>query len=94
MSPPARAVAERRVAEHFLRLDAVRPDSAIEYDPGRLIRARAFARLQQRGVVRQGLAGRWYLNAPAWIARRDERRKRMAVIAAAGVIVGAVVAIF
>lgn len=93
MPVPARAIAERRVAEHFLREDAVRPDSAIDYEPGRLVRVRAVARLKDLGVLRPGQGGRYYLDAPAWIERRDERRKRIAVIAALGVVAGAIVAI-
>ncbi|MGN6500734.1 MAG: hypothetical protein ACTHKM_11380 [Tsuneonella sp.] len=93
MAVPARAIAERRVAEHFLRENAVRPDSAIDYEPGRLVRARAFARLKDLGVLRAGQGGRFYLDAPAWLERRDERRKRIAVIAALGVVAGAIVAI-
>ncbi|WP_126174842.1 hypothetical protein [Tsuneonella rigui] len=93
MAVPARAIAERRVAEHFLREDAVRPDGAIDYAPERLVRARAFERLKDLGVLREGQGGRYYLDAPAWIERRDERRKRIAVIAAVAVAVGAVASI-
>lgn len=93
MAVPARAIAERRVAEHFLRENAVRSDSAIDYAPGPLARARAFERLKGLGVLREGQGGRFYLDAPAWIERRDERRKRIAVIAAVAVAVGAVASI-
>ena len=44
MAVPARAIAERRIAEYFLSHDAVRPDSAIAYETARPIRARAFER--------------------------------------------------
>ena len=94
MAVPARAIAERRIAEYFLQQDAVRPAGAIEYAPTRQVRARAFARLKDAHVIRQGSGDRWYLDAPAWIARREERRKRVLLVAAAGVAIGAIAAIF
>jgi hypothetical protein len=94
MAVPARAIAERRIAEYFLSRDAVRPDSAIEYDPVRRVRARAFERLKDRQVIRLSQGNRWYLDAPAWIDLRDERRKRVMLVAAAGVAIGAMAAIF
>jgi hypothetical protein len=94
MAVPARAIAERRIAEHFLEQDAVRHDSAIEYETARPVRARAFERLKDCRVIRQGQGNRWYLDAPAWIARRGERRKRVLVLAVAGVAIGAVLSIF
>ena len=93
MAVPARAIAERRVAEHFLRENAVRPDGAIDYAPERLVRARAFERLKDLGVLREGQGGLFYLDAPAWIERRDQRRKRIAVIAAAAVAIGTLASI-
>lgn len=90
MPVPARAIAERRIAEHFLSQDAVRADSAIEYAPARPNRARAFERLQREQVLRPGASGRWYLDAPTWTERYRERRKR-AAIAAIGVLVVAAI---
>jgi hypothetical protein len=62
---PARAIAARRVAEHFLRANAVGPEGAVDYPPERFVRARAFERLKDRGVLRAGQGGRYYLDAPA-----------------------------
>ena len=92
MPVPSRAIAERRIAEHFLSSDAVRPDSAIVYEPGRLVRRRAFARLQDHGVIRGGSNGRWYLDAPAWTDRHRGRRKRAIAVALAAVVAGAIAA--
>jgi hypothetical protein len=94
MAVPARAIAERRVAEHFLERDAVRPDSAIEYETARPVRARALTRLKDRQIIRPGQGNRWYLDAPAWMERRAERRKRVVVLAAAGLVIGAIATIF
>ena len=93
MAVPARAIAERRVAEYFLQQDAVRPDGAIEYAPSRPVRARAFERLKELRVIRQGRGDRWYLDTPAWIERRGERRKRVLLVAAVGVAIGAIATI-
>jgi len=93
MAVPARAIAERRIAEHFLAEDAVRPNSAIEYDPGRPVRARAFERLKDNGVLRGGQNGRWYLDTPAWTERHRSRRTRVVGLALGAVIVGAIIAI-
>jgi hypothetical protein len=93
MAVPARAIAERRIAEYFLQHDAVRPDSAIEFNPSRAVRARAFARMKGGRVILQVLGNRWYLDAPAWISRREERRKRAVAIAAAGMAIGILAAI-
>ncbi len=92
MVVPARAIAERRVAEHFLSHDAVRPDSAIEYEPGRLVRARAFERLKDHDVIRGGANGRWYLDTPAWADRHQGRRKRVVAVALGAIIVGVIAA--
>ena len=89
---PARAIAERRIAEYFLAQNAVRPDSAIEYDPGRLVRERAFERLKNSDVIRGGQNGRWYLDTPAWSERHQGRRKRVLAVAFGAVIAGVIAA--
>ena len=93
MAVPARAIAERKIAEHFLSENAVRPDSAIEYEPTRFVRIRAFERLKDNGVLRGGQNGRWYLDTPAWTERHRGRRKRVVAIALGAVIVGAIASI-
>ena len=93
MAVPARAIAERRIAEYFLEKNAVRADSAIPYEPVRPVRARAFQRLKDSGVLRGGAGDRWYLDPPAWTERYRGRRKRMALIAAGAVVAGAIAAI-
>ncbi len=93
MPVPARAIAERRIAEHFMSENAVRADSAVEYEPTRLVRARAFERLKDKGVVRSPGNGRWYLDAPSWTERSTGRRKRILSVLLGGVVVGALAAI-
>lgn len=93
MVVPARAIAERRIAEHFLSENAVRADSAIEYVPARPIPARALHRLKDKGVVRSTRNGRWFLDAPSWTERQSARRTRIFGLMLAGVVVGALAAI-
>jgi len=93
MAVPARAIAERRIAEHFMAENAVRADGAIEYEPTRLIRARAFERLKDKGVLHGAPGGRWYLDVPAWTERHAGRRKRIVGLMLGGVVVGALASI-
>ena len=86
MAVPVRAIAERRIVEHFLELDAVSAADAIEYDPKRPSRRRAFDRLKGSDVIRPAGRDRWFLDEDSWNRRRGFRRSRVAgaiVIAAA-----------
>jgi hypothetical protein len=93
MAVPARAIAERRIAEHFMASNAVRSDSAIDYEPTRFVRERAFERLKDKGIIQGAPGGRWYLDVPAWTERHSGRRKRIVGLMLGGVIVGALAAI-
>ncbi|GGD92358.1 hypothetical protein GCM10011515_10090 [Tsuneonella deserti] len=90
MPVPARPIAERRIVEHFMSLDAVGPDCAIAYASGRPVRNSAFERLQREQVLRLVPGGRWYLDTPTWTKRRRERRTR-AAIALVGVLLAAAI---
>jgi len=57
------------------------------------VRARAFERLKDNGVLRGGQNGRWYLDTPAWTERHRGRRTRVVGLALGAVIVGAIIAI-
>ena len=91
MPYPARAVAERRIAEHFLAADAVRPADAIAFETKWPVRARAFARLKDRDILKPAGQG-FYLDVAAWSERRASRRKRAAVFLAAVAVVGGIFA--
>ncbi|UIP05854.1 hypothetical protein LY632_09050 [Erythrobacter sp. SDW2] len=78
MAVPVRAIEERRIAEHFLALDAVSAADAVEYDPKRPSRKRAFARLKGSDVIRPAGRDRWYLDEDRWDKRRGFRRSRIA----------------
>ncbi len=86
MAVPVRAIAERRIVEHFLELDAVSAADAVHYDPQRPGLRRAFDRLKGSDVIRSAGRDRWYLDEDKWDKRRGFRRSRVAgaiVIAAA-----------
>lgn len=61
MAVPARAIAQCKVIRHFLQHNAASPQTAISYTPDRLIRRRAFERLQRHDVVRSAGVDRWYV---------------------------------
>jgi hypothetical protein len=86
MAIPVRAIAERRIAEHFLDLDAVSAADAVTYDPKDPGRRRAFDRLKGADVIREAARGRYFLDEAKWDRRRGFRRSRLAgavVLAAA-----------
>ncbi len=75
--------------------NAVSPESAAPYEPGRRIRARMFDRLQKAGVLKPGAKGGHYLDVPLWDTYSRKRRRRAgAMIAASVALAGALVAIF
>lgn len=86
--PPARPLAERKVAAHFLAAGAVSMADAIPYAPARPSRQRAFERLKGADVLRTDGTGRWWLDEERWHDRRSDRRTRvilaMLAVAAAG----------
>lgn len=87
MAVPARAIAERRIVEQFLDLDAISAADAVAYDPERPSHRRAFDRLKGADVIREAARGRYYLDEARWDRRRGFRRSRIAgaVILAAAV---------
>lgn len=88
MAVPVRAIAERRIVEHFLDLDAISAADAVEYDPKRPSRKRAFGRLKGLDVIRPAGRNRWYLDEEMWDKRRGFRRSRVAGAVMVAVAVG------
>jgi hypothetical protein len=89
--PPVRLIAERKVAEHFLRHGATCAADAIPYEPERNTRARAFDRLKGRDVLRPSGRDRWYLDEARWADLRSSRRRRAAGLIAVGAALAAFV---
>lgn len=89
MRGPAREIAERRVAEHFLSQRATAPERAVAYWPDRWARMRALARLRDLGIVRGPGEALW-IDETAWHDRRDTHRKRALALLALGVVSAAI----
>lgn len=85
MGPPARLIAERRVAAHLREYGAVTPEKPMGYAPVRWNHARALARLRDLGVVK-GADGALWLDEVAWDERRGKQRKRTLALLALGVV--------
>lgn len=81
------ARARREIQHRFFEADAVRPDRAIAFEAANGFEARQFARLRERGAIREGAAGRYWLNLPAYdiVLRERHRRVRTALIALAAI---------
>jgi hypothetical protein len=73
---PARPLAERKVAAHFIDAGAVSMADAIPYAPARPSRQRAFERLKGADVLRTDGQGKWWLDEELWQGRRSGRRTR------------------
>ncbi len=87
---PVRAIAERRIVEQFLDLDAVSAADAVAYEPKHPSRRRAFDRLKGADVIREAGRGRFYLDEANWDKRRGFRRSRIA----SAVVLAAAVGVF
>jgi hypothetical protein len=78
-APPYRAIAERRVCDHLLTLNAVSPGGAQPLEGLRWIQQRALQRLMAAGVILEDSPGRFYLYAPAYSAHMASRRRRVKI---------------
>jgi hypothetical protein len=77
---PYRVVAERRVTERLLQMNAVSPGSGQPLADLRGSDGRALRRLAASGVIRDEGAGRYYVYAPAYAAMRGHRRQRLILV--------------
>jgi membrane protein required for beta-lactamase induction len=75
-APNYRAIAERRLTDRLLLLNAVWPGSGQPLEDLHSSQRRALTRLVADGVIREEGAGRFYLDAPAYAAHMASRRKR------------------
>lgn len=72
------AVAMRKVTSHLMSNNAVGPDSAVLFVPGRHIQRRVLARLVRRGVIVETGPDTYYLDVPTYDEWRRTRRRRVA----------------
>jgi hypothetical protein len=77
------ARARREVYAHFESQDAFDPQHAVAFDPPRRLEEKQLERLIGRGVVKQTMEGRFWLDREAYRLeeqRRIEAAKRMLLI--------------
>jgi len=71
------ARARREIQHQFFAADAVRPDRAIAFSPANHFEERQFARLRNRDIVREDMAGRYWLDLPAYDTYLRARHARL-----------------
>ena len=86
------AKARRDVISHFMSANAVSPDSAVAYEPGRRIRQRQFERLCDAGVIRSATSGKYWIDAPRYDQWSRSRRRRVGIALGSVAAIGAVLA--
>ena len=74
----AAAAARRELREHFEQANAFDPSNAIAYDPPRRLHRAQFEALVGRGIVKQGIDGRYWFDREA--ERADQERRRAAAV--------------
>jgi hypothetical protein len=73
------ARARRDIQHHFFSHDAVRPDRAVGFEPYSRIQRRQFERMLDRGIVRQTLAGTYWLDVVAYDDDLQARYRRVKI---------------
>lgn len=86
--------ARRKIVGHFFVHHAVSADDAVPYVPGSLIMRRQFEKLRERGVIRDGAPGSFWIDIAAYQADNDRRHRRAAVIALLLALVAAAIPLF
>ncbi|MFL6727411.1 MAG: hypothetical protein ACJ8FS_12995 [Sphingomicrobium sp.] len=85
------ARARREVCGYFEEHGAFDPEHAVPFDPARRLHQKRLEQLLGRGIVKQTMEGRYWVDRAAY--RLDEERraaaaKRMAVVLALGLVLG------
>ena len=80
-APAAAAVARARrdVRHHFFSQDAVRPDSAISFEPGSRLQRRMFERMSESGIIREAKPGQYWIDVVAYDRDRTARFERVRI---------------
>src|SRR4051794_39072894 len=76
----ALAKARRDIQHHFFSHDAVRPDRAIAFEPGRRIEQRLFDGMLARGIVREAKPGLYWLDVVAYDIDLRQRFTRVRTV--------------
>lgn len=62
----ANARTRREIQHHFFSRDAVRPDSAVDFEPQNRLQQRQFERMRERGIIHADQQGRYWLDVVAY----------------------------
>lgn len=71
------ARARRAIQHEFFSNDAVRPDRAISFEPRTRLQRRQFERMRERGIIREGKNGRYWLDVVAYDVDLTGRYRRV-----------------
>jgi hypothetical protein len=74
------AKARRDVQHYFFSHDAVRPDSAVAFDPQSRLQQRLFDRMRGAGVIREAKPGLYWLDVVAYDLDMRARFTRVRII--------------
>src|SRR4051794_8175265 len=74
------AKARRDIQHHFFSHDAVRPDRAVAFEPGRMIEQRQFERMRSRGIIREGKPGLYWIDVVAYDIDLRQRFSRVRIV--------------
>jgi hypothetical protein len=86
------AKARRDVISHFMQCNAVSPAAAVRWVPERRIQRRMLERLARRGVLVETAAETYYLDVPTYDRWKRSVRKRVGLLLAGVVAIGAAAA--
>lgn len=81
------ARARRDVQHHFFSHDAVRPERAVPFEADRMIEQRQFERMREKGIIREGEPGTYWLDVVAYDADLRTRHARVKVALLAALLV-------
>lgn len=77
---------ERDLVDHFRRLRATSPESAMHKQDIGVESNGAWKRLERHAVIREAQPGLWYLDELSYAAMRNVRRRILVLILAASII--------
>lgn len=74
------AKARRDIQHHFFSEDAVRPDSAVAFDPLSGLQRRQFERMRSRGIIREASPGLYWIDIVAYDIDLRQRFNRVRIV--------------
>ena len=74
------ARARREIQHQFFEADAVRPDRAIGFSPANGFERRMFGRYCSRGIIRESVDGKYWLDVVAYDVDLQQRHRRVRAV--------------